>query len=314
MGNIAIIDIGSANIKMRIGKVSNDKIENILEKKEVSQLTENTNEDGIIDIDFINKLLIKKLSNFLQLIKENHCTKLIITGTHALRTAKNSNEILETIEKEIGKINIISSWEEGAIVYQRLIQCSSKEDKFGFIDVGGGSVQLSFGNNKKDIYSIPTGSYTLEKKYQKNTKMATSNELNEMKEQIILEYSNINLKKHKLDYLYFGSNVMENFTKSAFYKADIEISTYRNIHISKYKKLYEDIKGKEYIEVYDYFPENKMFMHGADKALLNLLTTCEMLNCELITPTNESLSSSLLYLVANKNDNFSKLNLIVNEV
>lgn len=313
MENIAIIDIGSVRIKLRIAKVNIEMIKEILQKKEDSQLTEHTNVHGIIDVDFINNSFIRKLTDFLQIIKENHCSKLIITGTHALRTAKNSIEILEILEKKIGKINIISSWEEGAIIYQRLLQ-SSNSDKFGFIDVGGGSVQLVFGKNKEDIYSIPTGAYSLQKEYQKNTKIASIDELNEMKKQIIREYTNLNLKQYELDYLYFGSNCMEDFTKSAFEKANIKISAYRNIHISKYEKLYEDIKGREYTEVYDYFPEDKMFMHGSDKALVNLLTVCEILNCELVTPTNEALSSALFYFASSKKHNSLNFNLTINSI
>jgi len=94
-------------------------------------------------------------------------TKAVAVTTQALRIAKNSSEILASIEKQTGvKFTIIDGKKEGALTLLSLQNALKREkykdDNFVLLDIGGGSSELIlFQNNKSQIMSFPFGIVTL---------------------------------------------------------------------------------------------------------------------------------------------------------
>ena len=111
-------------------------------------------------------------------------------ATSAMRDAKNGDEIIKEVQKISGiNIEIISGDEEASLVFENHIaEGLDKNHDYLYIDVGGGSTELTFYENAK-------------KKYQKSFNIGTIRLLNglvkedmwkEMKEEI---RKNINSKK-----------------------------------------------------------------------------------------------------------------------
>lgn len=111
-------------------------------------------------------------------------------ATSAMRDAKNGEEIIKEVQKISGiNIEIISGDEEASLVFENHIaEGLDKNHDYLYIDVGGGSTELTFYENAK-------------KKYQKSFNIGTIRLLNglvkedmwkEMKEEI---RKNINSKK-----------------------------------------------------------------------------------------------------------------------
>jgi exopolyphosphatase / guanosine-5'-triphosphate,3'-diphosphate pyrophosphatase len=67
-------------------------------------------------------------------------------ATSAMRDAHNSNDVLRKVKLETGiQINIISGDEEAAFIYENHIaENLDKEHSYLYIDVGGGSTELTF--------------------------------------------------------------------------------------------------------------------------------------------------------------------------
>ena len=63
-----------------------------------------------------------------------------------MRDAKNSKEIIETVERQTGiKINIISGDEEAILVHENHIaENMDREHGYLYVNVGGGSTDLIF--------------------------------------------------------------------------------------------------------------------------------------------------------------------------
>lgn len=297
MDNIAILDIGSARTKATIAIYKNGTLEYIKLKDE-TQLSSHHNEDNVIDESFVTNDLLKKLIEFKEVAIKHNCKRLLTLGTHVLRKAKNADSVSTLIKSVTGELNIIESWLEGALFFSWL-KSKFKIENLAVVDIGGGSVQIALGETKDAIYSLPTGTFSLEKEFQKSKEFCSEAELNLMASHIRAEIEKQEIPQTKVDVLIMGSNCMEDFVDSSYNQAKINqhISYFQNIKVEKLnslKVLFDQIKHKEYRELETYYPQNKFFMYGADKAFINLFEVCSYLKVDLILPTNESISTALV--------------------
>ena len=94
---------------------------------------------------------IKAFSHLCQAYQVNH---IKACATSAMRDAKNSADIIRKIRLETGiSIEIISGDMEASLVYENHIaENLSSEHSYLYIDVGGGSTELSFFNNGQLAY------------------------------------------------------------------------------------------------------------------------------------------------------------------
>ena len=94
-------------------------------------------------------------------------TKAVAVTTQALRTANNSQEILETIKNKTGvEFTIIDGKKEGELTLLSMQNALKREklqdDNFVLLDIGGGSTELIiYQENKSYIKSFPFGIVTL---------------------------------------------------------------------------------------------------------------------------------------------------------
>src|SRR5690348_16117189 len=75
-------------------------------------------------------------------------------ATSAMRDARNSNDILKKVKLETGiDINIISGQDEASFIYENHIaENLNTEESYLYIDVGGGSTELTFFSDGKLIF------------------------------------------------------------------------------------------------------------------------------------------------------------------
>ncbi|MEJ7675456.1 MAG: hypothetical protein WKF59_22800 [Chitinophagaceae bacterium] len=115
-------------------------------------------EISIHRIDMISQTM-KAYKHLLNIYEVKH---LKACATSAMRDAKNGIAVIKKIKKETGiEIEIISGSDEAAFIYENHIaENLDKEHSYLYIDVGGGSTELTFfSNNKmvfKDSYNIGT--------------------------------------------------------------------------------------------------------------------------------------------------------------
>lgn len=313
--NVAIIDLGSARLKVTIS-VKNETGNKILQHKGETHLSSHVSEDNIIDERFIQTSFTDTLKEVAQMIEENKCEKTVVLGAHVFRTAKNAVQIAEYIKTIIGEMTILEEWAEGALFYSRMKKLLNI-DKLCVVDLGGGSVQISFGNTPDDVYSIPVGTFTLEKKFQASKDFNTAEELKNM--QAFVKSFFTGVKKKNADLLVMGSNCMQTFLASALDAIDLKHNNSRYsdlevVPLSSIEFLYNEIKNKKYDSLGKYFPENPFFMYGADKALLTLIEVCDFLSIDKIFPTNESISSSLLEFLHSNPNKLADYKIKVNDI
>ncbi len=100
------------------------------------------------------KMIIDSMKIFSDLMKVYKVEHYRACATSAMRDAKNGQDIIQEV-KETSNINIeiISGDEEANLVYENHIEENlDKENAYLYIDVGGGSTELTFYENEKKKY------------------------------------------------------------------------------------------------------------------------------------------------------------------
>ena len=195
------------------------------------------------------KMFVETIKSFAHLLKAYNIENVIACATSAMRDASNSKEILEEIKLKTGiEIRIISGDEEATYIYENHIaENLDKEHSYLYIDVGGGSTELTFFDQGKLMYkeSFNIGTIRLLKN------MVEDDAWNEMKEHL---KSNT---KSKLPMVAIGSggNINKVFTLSKrkegkslsaqslkdYYKEFISVNLEERIKIYKLKEDRADV-------------------------------------------------------------------------
>ncbi|WP_300673200.1 exopolyphosphatase [Soonwooa sp.] len=100
------------------------------------------------------KMFLSSMKIFHQLMEVYHVEHYRACATSAMRDAKNGAELIALAKKEANiNIEIISGDEEATLIYENHVAESlDKKTAYLYIDVGGGSTELTFYENDKMLY------------------------------------------------------------------------------------------------------------------------------------------------------------------
>jgi exopolyphosphatase/guanosine-5'-triphosphate,3'-diphosphate pyrophosphatase len=98
--------------------------------------------------------LVKTISSYKLLLDVYEVKHLKACATSAMRDASNGPAIIERVKDETGiLISIISGQEEASLIYENHIaDTMNKDESYLYIDVGGGSTELTFFSDGKLIF------------------------------------------------------------------------------------------------------------------------------------------------------------------
>jgi exopolyphosphatase/guanosine-5'-triphosphate,3'-diphosphate pyrophosphatase len=160
----AVLDLGSNSFKFMIAEQCEETLQILEDSSFVTRLAQNIAKTHQLDAKSIQKSLIV-LKKIQKKIEKYHVSKIVMTGTSALRSAKNRNAFLKEAKKIIGvPVKIISGRLEGELVYQAVASDPQwRERHIVNIDIGGGSVEIVEGKYGKvfSCKSHPVGSVRL---------------------------------------------------------------------------------------------------------------------------------------------------------
>jgi exopolyphosphatase/guanosine-5'-triphosphate,3'-diphosphate pyrophosphatase len=163
---LAAIDIGSNAARLLITEVSEYK-DGTLDYTKLNllrvplRLGFDVFTEGIISQNKVEKL-IDTMMAYQLLMKIYNVEAIKACATSAMRDAQNGSIVVEKVRELTGiDINIISGREEANIIYEtHIAENLSKDQSYLYIDVGGGSTELTmFSNNQivfKESFNIGT--------------------------------------------------------------------------------------------------------------------------------------------------------------
>ncbi len=153
------VDIGSNAIRLLVMSVIEQEGRDTLFKKTSLvrvpiRLGAEVFLDGKISENSANRM-IDAMTAFKLLMKTHNITRFRACATSAMREASNGREVAEAIEKKSGlSINIIDGNDEAAIIASTDLKNLIQDDKvFLYVDVGGGSTELTVFANGKNVAS-----------------------------------------------------------------------------------------------------------------------------------------------------------------
>ena len=166
--NIASIDIGSNTVLLYIAKVDNEqkRLITLCNKYEIPRLGKGLAQSGAISSEK-QVALLEVLKAYKMIIDEHQCQVILAHSTYPLRTARNSAEIISKIKLETGiDVNVIDGDTEARFSFLGATQGLENETPC-VIDIGGGSTELSIGQNKILRYkkSVPIGAVNLTEQF-----------------------------------------------------------------------------------------------------------------------------------------------------
>ncbi len=155
---LAAIDIGSNAARLLITEVViKENNEPVFNKLNLFRVPLRLGFD-VFELGFIPKqkigMMLQTMKAFKHLMNAYEVNKIIACATSAMRDAKNAADVIRKIKMETDiSIEVISGDMEAGFIYENHIAESlDKDHSYMYIDVGGGSTELSFFSNGKLTY------------------------------------------------------------------------------------------------------------------------------------------------------------------
>ena len=152
----AAIDIGSNAVRLLFTNVIEDEKKTTFRKSSLIRMPIRLGEDsfnsGIIPEKKIAKLVQTMLA-FKYLMEVQDVVAFRACATSAMREASNGAEVVKRIKMESGiEVEIIEGKEEAEIIYSnQIVEMINDSNPYLYVDVGGGSTEISLFANKKRI-------------------------------------------------------------------------------------------------------------------------------------------------------------------
>ncbi len=151
---LAAIDIGSNAARLLICEVEKKGKETEFNRLNILRIPLQLGFD-VFEKGFIGsrkkKMLIDTIKAYKQLMKVYEVEHYMACATSAMRDAQNSKEIIKEIEAETSiEIEVITGELEAEIIYENHIaELLDKKDSYLYMDVGGGSTELTLYHNNE---------------------------------------------------------------------------------------------------------------------------------------------------------------------
>ena len=302
--NYAVIDIGTLKVKLVIASFS--RMGNLIEKYSSNTLTcfgcDMDKNGGVV----LEKNIVKTISELKRckkLLKKYGVKSYRVVSTHAMRRAKNKDEIIKRIKKEVGfDVENISQEMEAELFFNAVLRDFPPEREYAVLDMGGGSVQIVVGTQTKlkYIHMMQTGAQYLHDNFTKdssNPKAKTTKEdIEKMKEYILIQL--MPLKKISNVPIIYGSTNIIDLMKTIGLPLDPNEGTKSH----PYKTYSEHLeKFIQKMLPLPYYKREKLFnfqwgyMWGVDKAFLNVVILSEHFGSPFIIPSNENIAKGFIY-------------------
>jgi len=178
----AIVDIGSNTMRLVI--YTRDKSGRLTESenvKAVARLRNYLTASGEMGSEGID-VLVHTLQSFQEVTRHHNLQEVKCVATAAIRQANNQQEIIDRVEAETDfSIRILSEYEEANYGFLAVVNSTPFRDGIT-VDIGGGSTEITFFENRKLIYfySFPFGALSLKQQFIKGD-MPTKDELRKLR-------------------------------------------------------------------------------------------------------------------------------------
>ena len=254
----AAVDIGSNAVRLLIMSISSETDAELFGKEIMIRVPLRLGQESFVTGkigDAKKKQLIRLLKAFRHLMKVYEVNDYRICATAALREAKNAKEIVKAIKNETDfKVEIIDGQEEANIIFESHFAYHLNDHlNYVFLDVGGGSTEISLISSMKFIQSSSYKIGTVRKLF------------NKVDEQ---EYAKLHDDLEKLKKQYQVNDIIGTGGNIIKLNTLAEVRRGRKLSVAALETLNEKLKQystEERIEMYKLKPDRAdIITHAAD--------------------------------------------------
>ena len=150
---IGVIDMGTNTFHLLITDIIDNMPHTLVNEKSPVGLGKGGINEGVITEEAITRALTT-LCGFRKILEIHNVMHVIATGTSAVRTAKNKQEFIERIKKEVHiDVEVIDGSREAELIFRAVQQAVPMDDNVSLaMDIGGGSVEFIIGNAKEILW------------------------------------------------------------------------------------------------------------------------------------------------------------------
>lgn len=240
---VAFIDIGTNSIRLLLVRINpNGFYQPLTKQKETVRLG---------DKEFIDKILQPKAmeravivcKKFMELARAYRVEEVVTVATSAMRDASNKVQLLEMLKNEANmEVCTISGIEEARLIYLGVSSgLRLGYSKALFIDIGGGSTEVSVGNQRQYYFldSLNLGAVRLTNMFLLDeTGPISEEQYEQIKAYIRRKVADVTkeLSKYRVECAVGSSGTIENLARIAF------VFLHRTARESYEKLEYEDLK------------------------------------------------------------------------
>lgn len=169
MPSYAVVDVGTNSVKFNISERRDDGTwHTIVDRAEITRLGEGLEKTNEISSEAIART-VDAIAAMVSEAHQHGVTAIAAVGTMGLRTARNSQQFIDAVEKTCGiTVEVISGEEEGRLAYLAVKSgLGLAQGSLAIFDTGGGSTQFTFGRGStvEDRFSLNIGAVRLTEQF-----------------------------------------------------------------------------------------------------------------------------------------------------
>ena len=306
----AVIDIGTLKVKLLIAELlASGEVKEIYSSNTLTCFgCDMDRNNGCVFEENLQKT-IEEIKRCKELLRKYNVSKSKVVSTHAMRRAKNKEEILKRIWEETGlQVENISQEDEALLFFNAVMNGFEKNTaSYAIADVGGGSVQILIGNKNgiSATHTMQTGAQYLHDNFTKDSgnpeSFTTQEDIEKMKDYILSQL--LPVKENLSLPLVYGSSNIIDLMKAVNLPLEENKGSISHPYktYSKYlARFIEQILPLKYGERENKYLFQKGYMWGIDKAFLNVIMISERMKSPHIIPTNANIAKGIIYSMASK--------------
>jgi exopolyphosphatase / guanosine-5'-triphosphate,3'-diphosphate pyrophosphatase len=169
MPRYAVIDVGTNSVKFHIGERRDDGTwRTVADRAEITRLGEELGKSGEINQEAMART-VSAIAAMVDEARRNAVAGMAAVGTMGLRTARNSEQFIDTVWQRCGvRIEVIPGEEEARLAYLAVKSgLGLAEGSLAVFDTGGGSTQFTFGRGPvvNERFSLNVGAVRYTEQY-----------------------------------------------------------------------------------------------------------------------------------------------------
>lgn len=163
---VAAIDVGTNSTRLLVAEEQGDGFRSVERKMTITRLGQGVNERRILAPEALERTL-RTIAEYAATCGELGVEKLRVTGTSAVRDARNREEFFEGVRKLTGsEAELLSGEDEARATFLGALADLPEQDAVLVVDIGGGSTELIVGRAVPDkLVSLDVGCVRMFEKY-----------------------------------------------------------------------------------------------------------------------------------------------------